>query len=202
MGVVGMVSGGIFAVLGVAMEKSGNAVPISYILAGILTLITAYSYIKLTLHFEEEGGAFSFIEHTIENRHIAGYFGWILISGYIGVIAMYAYAFGAYTVSFFDIPSSPLYRRIISIGIVTFLTYLNIRGKRESAIFEDFLVYIKIIFLLSIAIIGILFFRGEITILYLLFNKGFLSPITGFTIILFHMKVFSFYVMIIKKSKM
>ncbi|MDY7082018.1 MAG: amino acid transporter, partial [Halobacteria archaeon] len=72
MGVGGMVSGGIYAVLGVAMKQSGNAVPVSYLIAGVITLLTAYSYLKLTLHFGENGGVFSFIEHVSDNQHIAG----------------------------------------------------------------------------------------------------------------------------------
>ncbi|MFB6190772.1 MAG: hypothetical protein ABEJ91_04345 [Candidatus Nanohaloarchaea archaeon] len=75
MGVGGMVSGGIFAVLGVAMKQAGNAVPLSFLLVGVLTLLTAYSYVKLTLHYGENGGAFSFIEHAVSNRHVAGFFG-------------------------------------------------------------------------------------------------------------------------------
>jgi amino acid transporter len=64
MGVGGMVSGGIYAVLGVAMRQAGNAVPVSYLIGGIITLLTAYSYLKLTLHYGEHGGAFTFVEHT------------------------------------------------------------------------------------------------------------------------------------------
>ncbi|WP_171052335.1 hypothetical protein [Haloterrigena sp. H1] len=33
----GMVSGGIYAVLGVAMRQAGNAVPLSYLIAGAIT---------------------------------------------------------------------------------------------------------------------------------------------------------------------
>jgi len=58
MGVGGMVSGGIYAVLGVAMRQAGNAVSVSYLIAGVITLLTAYSYLKFTLHFGEHGGVF------------------------------------------------------------------------------------------------------------------------------------------------
>jgi len=40
MGVGGMVSGGIYAVLGVAMRQAGNAVPLPYLIAGAITLVT------------------------------------------------------------------------------------------------------------------------------------------------------------------
>ena len=36
----GMISGGIYAVLGVAMRQAGNAVPLSYLIAGAITLVT------------------------------------------------------------------------------------------------------------------------------------------------------------------
>ena len=99
MGVGGMVSGGIYAVLGVAMQQAGNAVPLSYLIAGVITLLTAYSYLKLTLYFGEHGGVFSFVEHIVDNPTIAAYVGWVLVVGYVGVMAMYAFAFGAYTLT-------------------------------------------------------------------------------------------------------
>lgn len=43
MGVGGMVSGGIYAVLGVAMRQAGNAVPVSYLIAGCITVLTLIS---------------------------------------------------------------------------------------------------------------------------------------------------------------
>lgn len=88
MGVEGMVAGGIYALLGVAMGQSGNAVPISYLIAGAITLMTAYTYLQLTLHFGEHGGAFSFVEHVVDRPSIAAYVGWVLILGYVGVMAM------------------------------------------------------------------------------------------------------------------
>lgn len=90
MGVGGMVSGGIYAVLGVAMQEAGKGVPLSYLLAGILALLTAHSYLKLTLHYGETGGAFAFVEHAVDSPHVAGFTGWVLVVGYVGVMAMYA----------------------------------------------------------------------------------------------------------------
>lgn len=183
MGVGGMVSGGIFAVLGVAMQQAGNAVPVSFLLAGLLTLLTAYSYIKLTLYFGEEGGAFSFIEHTVANKNISAFFGWVLIAGYIGVMAMYAFAFGAYIAGFFQIGASSLLRQVLSAGIVAALIAVNLLGIKESGYLEDVLVYLKVIFLLAIAGMGITLFHGHYPNLSQFFNKGLISPIAGFAVI-------------------
>lgn len=187
MGVGGMVSGGIFAVLGVAMKQAGNAVPISFLLAGILTLITAYSYIKLTLHYGENGGAFSFIEHAVDKKHIAGFFGWALIAGYVGVMAMYSHAFGSYAAGLLTnvlhFANQNTWRIGISVSIVTSLVGINLLGVRETGILEDILVYIKIGFLLFIAFLGIMAFSGDMPSSAQFFNKGLISPVTGFAII-------------------
>lgn len=186
MGVGGIVSGGIYAVLGVAMKQAGNAVVISYLLAGAITLLTAYSYIKLTCYFEENGGVFSFIEHTIDNNHVAGYFGWVLVVGYVGVMAMYAFAFGAFSLialkEVFGTQLPQILRPAISVGIVAAVAGINLAGVKVSGIFEDILVYLKIFILLGLAVLGIIFFDGSIANLNL-FNKGVLSPITAFAII-------------------
>ncbi|MFB6253219.1 MAG: APC family permease [Halobacteriaceae archaeon] len=186
MGVGGMVSGGIYAALGVAMRQAGNAVPLAYLIAGGLTILTAYSYLKLTLHFGEHAGAFSFIEHMTDNMDIVGYVGWILIVGYVGTLAMYAFAFGAYTLiaarAIVGIELPQILRPIISVLLVSLMVGLNISGVHETGIFEDIAVYIKIIILLSLATLGIIFYEGN-PVAIDFFNRGYLSPITGFAII-------------------
>ncbi|MFB6262798.1 MAG: APC family permease [Bradymonadaceae bacterium] len=186
MGVGGMVSGGIYAILGIAMKQSGNAVPVSYAIAGALTLITAYSYVKLTLHFGEGGGVFSFIEHTIGDEHLAGYIGWVLLFGYVGVMAMYAYAFGAYSLTaareLFGVELPQLLRPIFSASIVGIFVSLNLAGVEETGFVEDVAVYFKVAVLLSFGTLGILYYDGDLASLTF-FSEGYVSPIVGFAII-------------------
>ncbi len=183
MGVGGMVSGGIYAVLGVAMQQAGNAVSFSFLIAGILTLLTGYSYVKLTLHFKEEGGTFSFIEHVVDNKHIAGVFGWLLVLGYVGVMALYAFAFGSYLVSLLGYTPDSIIRQLFSVAIITIFVVLNISGVKETALFEDIAVYLKIGLLISLGALGIYFSNEVSTTIDSFFNKGFLTPITAFAII-------------------
>lgn len=186
MGVGGMVSGGIYAVLGVAMKQAGNAVPLSFLLAGIITLLTAYSYIKLTLHFGEDGGAFSFIKHVVENNHVAGLLGWILVVGYIGVMAMYAFAFGSYILialrQTFAVGLPQILRPVISVVVVGTFVGINLVGVKASGLYEDVAVYLKILLLLILAGLGILFFRGD-PLQISFFNRGMVSPVAAFAII-------------------
>jgi amino acid transporter len=186
MGVGGMVSGGIYAVLGVAMRQTGNAVPISYLIAGVITLLTAYSYLKLTLHFGEHGGVFSFVEHVVDSPTVAAYVGWVLVVGYVGVMAMYAFAFGAYTLTaartVVGVQLPQLLRPVISVLVVAAFVALNLRGVEETGLFEDIAVYVKIVILLSLAVLGIVFYEGSVTAVDV-FDRGVISPLTGFAII-------------------
>jgi amino acid transporter len=186
MGVGGMVSGGIYAVLGVAMRQAGNAVPLSYLIAGVITLLTAYSYLKLTFHFGEHAGAFTFVEHLVDHPSIAAYTGWVLVVGYVGVMAMYAFAFGAYTLTaaraVVGIELPQLLRPVISVAVVALFVGLNLSGVRETGLFEDIAVYVKIAILLSLAGLGIAFFQGDPTSVEF-FDEGYVSPITGFAVI-------------------
>jgi amino acid transporter len=186
MGVGGMVSGGIYAVLGVAMRAAGNAVALSYLLAGVVTLLTAYSYLQLTLHYEEHGGAFTFVEHVTDDLRIAGFVGWVLVVGYVGVMAMYAFAFGAYTLAaarvLFGVALPQLLRPVISVLVVAAFVALNLSGVTETGLFEDVAVYVKVAVLLSLAALGVAFYEGDPTAIQL-FDEGYVSPITGFAII-------------------
>jgi amino acid transporter len=186
MGVGGMVSGGIYAVLGVAMRQAGNAVAISYLVAGAITILTAYSYLQLTLHFGEHGGVFSFVEHVVDRPSVAAYVGWVLVVGYVGVMAMYAFAFGSYTLTaaraIAGVELPQVLRPLISILVVGAFVGLNISGVRETGLFEDIAVYVKIFILLSLAALGVVFYDGSVAAIAF-FDKGVLSPITGFAII-------------------
>ncbi len=52
IGIGGMVGGGIFAVLGLAVTLSKGGTPLAFLFAGILALITSYSYVKLSKKYD------------------------------------------------------------------------------------------------------------------------------------------------------
>ncbi|HKJ81012.1 MAG TPA: hypothetical protein VJ954_03230, partial [Ignavibacteriaceae bacterium] len=49
IGIGGMVGGGIFAVLGLAVKMAHGGTPVAFFIAGIVALITSYSYAKLSV---------------------------------------------------------------------------------------------------------------------------------------------------------
>ena len=102
IGIGGMIGGGIFAVLGLAIAQAGHAVPVTLAVGGAIALLTGVSYAHLGLAFRGDGGSFTYIEHAFDRPGIAAVAGWLLVAGYVGTLALYATAFGAYGETLID----------------------------------------------------------------------------------------------------
>ncbi|MFB6303004.1 MAG: amino acid transporter, partial [Haloferacaceae archaeon] len=88
----GMIGGGIFAALGVVAQMTRDATWFAFVLAGLVALCAAYSYSVLNDLSDGQGGAVTFVQCFLENSTLAGMTGWTLLFGYVGSMAMYAYA--------------------------------------------------------------------------------------------------------------
>ncbi|WP_247004615.1 APC family permease [Halosolutus gelatinilyticus] len=145
LGVGGIVGGGIYAAIGIVVAAAGVLTWFAYSIATVVVLCCAYSYIKLNDLTEENGGSVTFIEELTGRTRIAGVVGWTLVVGYIGTMAMYAYAFGAYTQMMLGVeyvwglPS----RQFLSIGVIAVFVGINLLGAGSTAAVERYLVFIQ-----------------------------------------------------------
>src|SRR5680860_351081 len=96
IGIGGMVGGGIFAVLGLAVQLSKGGTPVAFLLAGIVALITTYSYMKLSVRYPSRGGTVEFLYRAFGSGITAGGLNILLWISYVVMLSLYAYAFGSY----------------------------------------------------------------------------------------------------------
>ncbi len=61
IGIGGMVGAGIFSILGVVAEASGTALWLSFVIGGVVALLSTYSYAKLGARYPSAGGAVEFL---------------------------------------------------------------------------------------------------------------------------------------------
>ncbi len=148
----GMVGGGIYTALGVIVAIALQWSWFSFLLAGIIAITSAYSYVKLATSFNESGGAFTYLRE-INLGGLAGSLSWVLIIGYVLTIALYAFAFGHYIS--FALDQGPWLTRILAIGIVVGLVGLNLLGAGKMASVEIIIVIINLIALISLAVYGL-----------------------------------------------
>ena len=183
MGVGGMVGGGIFSVLGLAIAESGHAALIAFALGGIIALLTGLSYARLGLHFQSDGGSFTYLEHAFSSRNIAGIGGWLLLVGYVGTMALYAYTFGVYGVAMLGGSGSagpPMHHLLESLILLAFLG-VNLYGVKASGASELLIVIVKVLILGLFAIIGLFYVKTDH--LLPLFNQGGLGVLMGAALI-------------------
>jgi len=92
IGIGGMVGGGIFAVTGLTVEVTKGSAPIAFLIAGLVALLTSYSYLKLTLRYPGEGGTVAFLNKAFGGGLVTGASSILLLLSYVVLLAVYAYA--------------------------------------------------------------------------------------------------------------
>jgi amino acid transporter len=154
IGIGGMVGGGIFAVLGLAVQLARGGTPVAFMLAGVVAMVTAYSYAKLSTRFRSQGGTVGFVNHAFGTGVFAGGINILLWLSYIVMLSLYAYAFGSYGSSLFPGPDQGLVKHLMISGAVVLFTGLNVLGAEAVARSEDFIVGVKIAILFVFIAVG------------------------------------------------
>jgi amino acid transporter len=147
IGIGGMIGGGIFAVLGLAIVTAGHAVAITLAGGGVIALLTGLSYAHLGLYFRGDGGSFTYIEKAFAAPWLAGCAGWLLVAGYVGTLALYATAFGDYGATLFGHGGTRLVTSMLAGLVLIGFLGINLRGARMSGGIELGVVAIKLLIL-------------------------------------------------------
>jgi len=182
MGVGGMVGGGIFSVLGLAVQEAGHAAPLAFAIGGVIALLAGYSYTKLGLAFHSDGGSFTYLEHAFRHQNVAGLGGWLLLVGYIGTLALYAYTFGVYGAAMFgDSVHQPAIRHLLASLVLLAFLGVNLYGVQAAGKSEDVIVMVKVLFLALFAVVGLAYIKRDH--IFPVFDRGELGVLIGAALI-------------------
>ena len=156
IGIGGMVGGGIFAVLGLAAALAKGGTPISFLIAGLIALITSYSYVKLSLKYPDRGGTVKFINQGFGITIFSGGINNLLWFSYIIMLSLYASAFGSYAPNLFEITSNKvLDSHIYATAIILIAAFINYYSIVVVGKIESYAVVIKLIILLGFVGFGL-----------------------------------------------
>jgi amino acid transporter len=155
IGVGGMVGGGIFAVLGLAVELARGGTPVAFALAGLVALLTSYSYARLSVAYPSPGGTVEFLNQGLGTGLLTGSLNVLLSISYVIMLSLYAHAFGSYGASFLPASWQNLGSHVLISGVVVGLTVLNVIGSRAVGEAEELIVGVKITILLGFVAIGV-----------------------------------------------
>lgn len=155
IGIGGMVGGGIFAVTGLSIELTKGAAPIAFVVAGIVALLTSYSYLRLTLKYPSQGGTVEFLIRGFGPGVFSGALNILLMMSYMVLLAVYAYAFGSYASALFSEGHMALLIKVFASILLMALVVVNIFGADLVIRSENLFNAGKMILLLVFIVVGL-----------------------------------------------
>lgn len=128
IGIGGIVGGGIFATLGLAGSQARGATYVSFLIGGVLALLTAYSYLRLSIAYPGPGGTVTFLNRAFGNGLLAGWLNTLLVLSYVVIMALYAGAFASYLVMLLPASARDVSHPLLAPAIVALLGAANLLG--------------------------------------------------------------------------
>ncbi|MFD2200739.1 APC family permease [Shivajiella indica] len=150
--IANMVGTGVFTSLGFQVAESQNtwSIILLWSIGGVMALIGAFIYAELGTHFKKSGGDYIFLSRTI--HPLAGYlYAWISLTvGFSAPIAIAAMAMVQYW--------EPLigYKNSLTLGVssILLMSMVHSISVSQSGFAQNILTTIKLLFILSLIIIG------------------------------------------------
>lgn len=161
IGVGGMVGGGIFAVLGLAVGVGGGGTFVAFFVAGLVALLTTYSYARLAVTLPSGGGTVTFLNEAFGHGRLPGSINVLLWLAYVITTSLYAFAFGSYGATFFPDADHAVALHGLVTGSILVITALNVLSAKLIAAAEDYVVAAKIAIL--VVFVGSALFQTDLS---------------------------------------
>ncbi|MEZ5556960.1 MAG: APC family permease [Pseudomonadales bacterium] len=154
LGVGAMVGAGIFALLGQAGSVAGSAVWISFVYGGIAAALSGYSFGRLGARYPSAGGLVEYLVRAYGGGYFAGSAAFLLYFSGLLALALIAKAFGSYACALILGTTDMWVVDVFALTIIAALVWVNLKGAREVATFENVVVIAKVGVLCAFVAIG------------------------------------------------
>lgn len=175
-----IIGGGIMSLTGVAIARSGHAVPLAFLLSAVIVVLITIPRVLLCGTIRMRGGEYTMIGLMAGNK-FSGVFIWLHIAQNIA-IAMYALSFADYFLAFMPL----LDRKLIAIAVLTIFYLLNLLGIDKMAKAQNLIVGIMCISLALFCAFGIMKVDFSNFAMGNMFNHGGVSGMLGAAVLLIY----------------
>ena len=156
IGVGAMVGAGIFALLGQAGAVAGSATWLSFLLAGVISLLLGYSFVKLGIRYPSRGGLIEFLAVEYGSGPLTGGLSLLTLLAGIITLAMAALTFGSYGATLISGSDyGPLLAKGLAIGLVAILTGVIAAGSGAMNTVQSISVVVVVAILGGLSLIGL-----------------------------------------------
>jgi APA family basic amino acid/polyamine antiporter len=173
LGIGAVIGTGIFVIIGEAIGDAGPSIIMSFALAGVTCLFSAFSYAELASSIPVSGSAYTYSYATL-GELVAWIIGWDLILEYGVAVAAVAVGWGGYLQSLLDSlfginlpdsiagpPGDGGTVNVPAVFLVLAVAALLIYGVRESARTNTFMVFTKVAILIFFIVVGVGSINGD-----------------------------------------
>lgn len=148
-GVAVIIGAGIFVLLGPATSEAGGAVWLSFVIAGVLSALTAFSYMELASMFPKAGSEHEFASQVFP-RWVAVIVGWSMTSALVVAAATVSLGFGRYVNEFFTLDE-----RLVAAALLLAMAVVSYLGMERAAWLVITLGLVEIGSLVVVMVIGV-----------------------------------------------
>jgi len=154
LGIGSMVGAGIFVLLGEAGAIAGNLVWVSFVLGGIIALLSGYSLAKLSSAYPSRGGIVEYLVQCYGEGVFSGSASVLFYLSALVGIAMVAKTFGTYAAMMINGAESTLWINIYTVSILLIFMLINLSGSSVIAKSENIIVIFKLSILVIFTVIA------------------------------------------------
>lgn len=164
-----IIGAGIFVVTGIVAGFAGSALVVSMLIAAVISLFTALSFVELTAWQPKEGSIYEYTYQLISPfaGFLVGWM-WILSNTFAGAAVSLGFAY--YLTALFPILPANWTAAILCLAF----TMLNFFGIRQSAIINNVLVIAKLLILAFFVIFGLMHINSANFVPFAPFEVGIL----------------------------
>jgi amino acid transporter len=149
IGVGGMMGAGLYTLLGLASTTAGVWLPVAFLIGGVVSVFSVYSYAKLGAVYPSRGGAAQFLIRCFGDGIVAGGLNVFQFLGWIIAMALYASGFAGYLLALLPWRTPDWAGRAIGIGLIAAVVVVNLVGSKLVARSELFVVGIELAILVA-----------------------------------------------------
>jgi len=185
VGIANIIGAGIFVLSGVAAGIAGPAVIFSFLIAGVIAMMTALSAAELSSFITETGASYAYTKRAF-GRFWSFLVGWFKYFDYLVGGAAVSIGFAAYFTSVLGL-EGVLPIILAAVGLPIVLSLLNIIGVKETTQVTSVMVLIKIFALVVLLMFGgfYLFQHFDVGHYTPFFATGFGGMLNGAAVIFF-----------------
>jgi len=161
LGIGSMVGAGIFVLLGEAGAIAGNLVWVSFILGGIIALLSGYSLAKLASIYPSRGGLVEYLVQCYGEGVFSGTISVLFYLSAMVAIAMVAKTFGTYLAMMLGQGVST-WANIYGVSILLLFMLINLAGSQFIARSENIIVITKLSIIILFTVVVSFYIKPEL----------------------------------------